>query len=52
MFDFAAKNRLYEAKFNFIYFCFIAQYPIMQGKQAGAELGQAQVPTVIWLYCD
>ena len=21
-------------------------------KQAGAELGQAQLPTGIWLYCD
>ena len=23
-----------------------------QKKQAGAELGQAQLPTGIWLYCD
>ena len=21
-------------------------------EQAGAELGQAQLPTMIWLYCD
>ena len=24
----------------------------MKLKQAGAELGQAQLPTGIWLYCD